>query len=61
MADMDELKHKAQELIGKGKEALGDATDNHSLKAEGKADQGEAGLKQAGDAVKDAFTSDEKR
>jgi uncharacterized protein YjbJ (UPF0337 family) len=60
MADMDEIKHKGEELIGKGKEGLGDATDNDSLKAEGKADQGEAGVKQFGDKVKDVFTNDEK-
>jgi uncharacterized protein YjbJ (UPF0337 family) len=60
MADMDEIKHKGEELIGKGKEGLGDATDNNSLKAEGKADQGEAGVKQFGDKVKDVFTNDEK-
>jgi uncharacterized protein YjbJ (UPF0337 family) len=60
MADMDEIKHKGEELIGKGKEGLGDATGNDSLKTEGKADQGEAGIKQFGDKVKDAFTDNDK-
>jgi uncharacterized protein YjbJ (UPF0337 family) len=60
MADMDEIKHKGEELMGKGKEGLGDATGNDSMKAEGKADQGKADLKQAGDKLKDAFTDDSK-
>ncbi len=60
----DKAKNKAEELSGQGKEAVGDATDNHDLQAEGRADQGEAQAKQAGEHakdaakdVKDAFTS----
>jgi uncharacterized protein YjbJ (UPF0337 family) len=60
MADMDDMKHKGEELLGKGKEAFGDATDNDRMKADGKADQGEAGLKQAGDKIKDVFDGDKK-
>lgn len=60
MAGMDEMKHKGEELLGKGKEAFGDATDNDSMKAEGQTDQGKAGLKQAGDKFKDAFDGDKK-
>ena len=55
MGDTDKIQHKAEELGGKAKEALGDATDNERLEAEGKADQAEANLKQAGEKVKDAF------
>ena len=35
--------------------ATGKVTDNERLEAEGKADQTEADLKQAGEKVKDAF------
>ncbi|MDE0545209.1 CsbD family protein [Microbacterium sp. C7(2022)] len=51
----DKIKNTAQDLTGKGKEAIGDATDNERLQAEGKKDQAEANLKQAGENVKDAF------
>ena len=39
MSGMDKMKNKAQELSGEGKEAVGDATDNRDLQAEGKKDQ----------------------
>ncbi|HET9650200.1 MAG TPA: CsbD family protein [Microlunatus sp.] len=51
----DKMKNKAEELGGKAKEGVGDATDNHSLEAEGRADQTEAHGKQAGENVKDAL------
>ncbi|MHC2998557.1 CsbD family protein [Microbacterium sp. HJ5] len=54
----DDIKHGAEEMKGKVKESVGDATDNQRLEAEGKADQASANLKQAGDDVKDAFTDD---
>ncbi|MDI1466092.1 CsbD family protein [Catellatospora sp. KI3] len=52
---MDEAKHEGQELLGKAKEKLGDLTDNHSLQAEGLADQAKAKVNQAGDDVRDAL------
>ena len=52
----DDIKHGAEELKGKVKEGVGDATDNERLQAEGQAEQTKANLKQAGDDVKDAFT-----
>ena len=55
MSGMDKAKNKAEELGGKGKEAVGDATDNRDLQAEGKADQVSGNLKQAGEKVKDVF------
>jgi len=55
MSGMDKVKNKAQELSGQGKEAVGDATDNRDLQAEGKNDQAAGGLKQAGEKVKDVF------
>ena len=48
---------RAEELGGKAKEALGDATDNERLEREGRGEQTEANLKQAGDKVNDAFNS----
>lgn len=51
---MDKAHNKAEELKGKAKEALGDATDNEQWRAEGKADQVKGNLKQAGEKVKDA-------
>src|SRR5262249_57020217 len=55
MSFVDKAKNKAEELMGKGKEAAGEATDDDELKVEGKADQIKANLKQAGEKIKDAF------
>jgi uncharacterized protein YjbJ (UPF0337 family) len=55
MASEDKAANKAQELKGKAKEAVGDATDNEQWQAEGKADQTAGNLKQAGEKIKDAF------
>ncbi|TFV52537.1 CsbD family protein [Blastococcus sp. TF02A-35] len=55
MSGMDKLTNKAQELSGKGKEAVGDATDDRDLQAEGQKDQAAGNLKQAGEKVKDIF------
>ncbi|NLP84802.1 CsbD family protein [Microbacterium sp. CFH 90308] len=54
----DDIKHNAEDMKGKAKEAVGDATDNERLQAEGQTDQAKANLKKAGDDVKDAFTGD---
>ncbi|NKF32990.1 CsbD family protein, partial [Pseudomonas sp. BGM005] len=35
----DKIKNAAQDIAGKAKEAIGNATDNDKLVAEGKADQ----------------------
>jgi uncharacterized protein YjbJ (UPF0337 family) len=55
MSGMDKMKNKAQEMSGQGKEAVGDATDNPDLQAEGQKDQAAGNLKQAGEKVKDVF------
>ncbi|RJQ66488.1 CsbD family protein [Pseudonocardiaceae bacterium YIM PH 21723] len=57
MGFADDAKNKAQDLLGKGKEAAGQATDNKDLQAEGKADQAEAGLKDVLQKGKDAVES----
>lgn len=55
---MDDMKHDMEDMKGKAKEKIGDATDNESLQAEGVADQASAKMKKAGEDVKDAFTDD---
>lgn len=52
----DRLGNKGEELAGKAKEALGDASDNDELRNEGKADQASAGLKDKIEDVKDSVT-----
>ena len=55
---MDDMKHDMEDMKGKAKEKIGDATDNESLQAEGVADQASAKMTKAGEEVKDAFTDD---
>ena len=55
MSTVDKAKNKAQEAKGHAKEAVGSATNDESLKAEGKGDKVAGNLKQAGEKVKDAF------
>ncbi|CBT75762.1 MULTISPECIES: CsbD family protein [Glutamicibacter] len=50
----DKIQNKAQEVSGKVKKSVGDATDNERLQAEGVKDQAAAKAKQAGESVKDA-------
>ncbi|MBN9108500.1 MAG: CsbD family protein [Pseudonocardia sp.] len=53
MSFVDKAKNKLEETVGKAKEVIGDATGNEKLEAEGKAEQGSAGMKQAGEHLKD--------
>jgi uncharacterized protein YjbJ (UPF0337 family) len=55
MATEDKAANKAQEMKGKAKEVVGEATGDDDLKADGKADQVKGNLKQAREKVKDAF------
>ncbi|WP_084467817.1 CsbD family protein [Actinokineospora inagensis] len=55
MSTDDKVDAKADELKGKVKEKVGDATDDQELEAEGKGDQAKGNLKQAGEKIKDAF------
>jgi uncharacterized protein YjbJ (UPF0337 family) len=51
----DKLRNQSQDLKGKAKESVGRATDDEELEAQGRADQAESNLKQAGEKVKDAI------
>src|SRR5215203_21239 len=55
MSGTDKLTNKIEEVSGKGKQAVGDATDNRDLQAEGNKEETKSNLKQAGEKVKDAF------
>jgi uncharacterized protein YjbJ (UPF0337 family) len=55
MGTDDKIGNKADELKGKVKEGVGDATDDRDLQAEGQADQAKGNVKQAGEKIKDAF------
>ena len=55
MSTEDKINNKAEELKGKVKEGVGDATDDEALERQGKKDQALGNLKQAGEKVKDAF------
>jgi uncharacterized protein YjbJ (UPF0337 family) len=51
----DKADNKAEELKGKVKETIGDATNDKDLQAKGRAQKAKGSLKQAGEKVKDAF------
>ncbi|PZE69284.1 CsbD family protein [Curtobacterium sp. MCPF17_018] len=51
----DKIKNAAQDISGKGKEAIGEHQDDDSLKAEGQKDQTAASAKKVGEDVKDVF------
>ncbi|MFF0816835.1 CsbD family protein [Rhodococcus sp. NPDC003318] len=55
MSAIDKAKNKAEEVAGKAKEKVGQATGDKDTEAEGHADQSKSNLKQAGEKVKDAF------
>ncbi|SFC78377.1 CsbD-like [Nocardioides terrae] len=56
MGEQDKAENFAEEKMGQAKEAVGKATDDKDLEAEGKGDQTKGNLKQAGEKVKDAFS-----
>ena len=51
----DKIENKTQEVAGKAKQGVGEATDDKELKAEGTADERSSNVKQAGEKIKDAF------
>jgi uncharacterized protein YjbJ (UPF0337 family) len=56
----DKAKNKAQELKGKVKQGVGEATDDPQLEREGRADETKGNLKQAGEKIKDAVKGPER-
>lgn len=57
---MDEnMKHKAEEALGKAKSKLGESTDDPSLQGEGAQEQQDAQLKEAGDKARQATEGDQ--
>ncbi|QBJ96840.1 CsbD family protein [Rhodococcus sp. ABRD24] len=57
MGIADKAQNKAQDLGGKAKETAGKATGDDELKNEGKGDQVESAVKDAGEKVKDAAST----
>lgn len=55
MSAADRIKAAAETVTGKAKEAVGNATDNDKLVAEGKADQVQGKGRDTVEDVKDAF------
>ena len=55
MGIVDKAKNKLQTTKGHIKDKAGEATDDRSMQAEGKADKASGNLKQAGEKVKDAL------
>jgi uncharacterized protein YjbJ (UPF0337 family) len=58
MGTDDKLDAKGDELKGKVKEGVGDATGDQGLRSEGKVDQAKGHLKESVEKVKDAFKKD---
>ena len=50
----DKVDNKTEDLKGRAKEAAGSVTGDDELKSEGRADQAESSVKQAGEKAKDA-------
>ena len=50
----DKVENKTDDLKGRAKEAAGSVTGDDELKNEGRADQAESSVKQAGEKAKDA-------
>ena len=57
MGIVDKAKNAAEDAIGQVKQVVGDVTGNDDLKAEGKKDEGKAGVKKVGENIKDKFSN----
>jgi uncharacterized protein YjbJ (UPF0337 family) len=53
MGTFDKIKDKAEQMLGKGKEEAGRATDNEDLEAAGKRDQLSGEVKETGHDLRD--------
>jgi uncharacterized protein YjbJ (UPF0337 family) len=54
----DKIENAVDDVRGKAKEAVGNATNDDALAAQGDRDQRKSDLKQAGEKIKDAFKKD---
>lgn len=54
MGTQDKASNSAQDIKGKIKEKVGEATSDENLEDEGKADQAESAVRDVGEKVKDA-------
>ena len=57
MGMKDKVINRFQDLRGKGKQEIGSLLGNKHLETEGKVEQTKAGLKDAGESVKDAAST----
>lgn len=55
----DKIKGEVKDLKGKAKEAIGDATDDTSMKVKGKADQAEGKAQKAYGDAKEKLSGDD--
>jgi uncharacterized protein YjbJ (UPF0337 family) len=55
MGFMDKAKNAAEKLMGQGKEAVGEHTNDPDMAADGKKDQVMGDLKNAGEKAKDTL------
>lgn len=55
MSTENKAENTKDKILGRVKEAVGGATKNRDLEAEGRGQQSKGDLKQAGEKVKDAF------
>ena len=55
MSTGDKIENTGEKLKGAAKEAAGKAVGNERLRAEGRAEQAKADIKQAGEHAKDAL------
>jgi uncharacterized protein YjbJ (UPF0337 family) len=58
MGTDDKFDAKADQVKGKVKEGVGDATGDRSVENEGKMDQAKGHIKESAEKVKDAFKKD---
>ncbi len=58
MGTDDKFDAKADQVKGKVKEGVGDATGDRSMENEGKMDQAKGHIKESAEKVKDAFKKD---
>jgi uncharacterized protein YjbJ (UPF0337 family) len=55
MSATDKIRNKIDNVGGKAKEALGNATGDARTRDEGRGDQAKSNFKDAGEKIKDAF------